>query len=203
MLSGRIGPGPTQDRPGHTLFKRAAWSWLPGPNPGWGMELSSSILRADAIPLLAAQIADLQPGFARLASFFTPEPAAVPLQLGDPFWAEAARRHSRIRAVPNRNRAAWWEEVAVHAATKGLETDAAGLARLDPGRIAAPSSAMAERLVSGNYEPCTLYVLGDADALAHASRDPGRDPLEVIDLVMVLVPGWSGPDGVGPGDCAG
>jgi hypothetical protein len=155
--------------------------------------------------VLAVQIADLQPGFARLAYFFTPEPAVVPLRLGDPFWAEAARRYSRIRVVPNRNQAAWWEEVAVYAATKGLETDAVYLARLDPRRVAALNSAMAGRLGSGDYEPCTLYVLGDAGAiaLARASRDPERDLLEVIDLVMVLAPGWSGPDGVGPGDCAG
>lgn len=155
--------------------------------------------------LLAVQIADLQPGFARLAHFFTPEPAVVPLRLGDPFWTEAARRYSRIRVVPNGNQAAWWEEVAVYAATMGLETDAVYLARLDPRRVAALNAAMAERLGTGRFEPCTLYVLGDegAIALARASRDPGRDLLEVIDLVMVLAPGWFGPDGADPGDCAG
>jgi hypothetical protein len=152
--------------------------------------------------LVAVQIADLRPGFARLAHFFTPEPAVVPLRLGDPFWDEAARRYSRIRVVPNGNQAAWWEEVAVYAATKGLETDAVYFARLDPRRVAALNSAMAKRLGSGDYESCTLYVLGDAGAiaLARASRDPKRDLLEVIDLVMVLAPGWWDPPA---GGCRG
>jgi hypothetical protein len=145
--------------------------------------------------LLVVQVADLQPGFARLASFFTPEPAVVPLRLGAPFWTEAARRYTRIRVVPNGNQAAWWEEVAVYAATMGLETDAVYLARLDPRRVAALNAAMAERLGTGRYEPCTLYVLGDegAIALARASHDPARDLLEIIDLVVVLAPGWWDP----------
>jgi hypothetical protein len=155
--------------------------------------------------LVAVQIADLRPGFARLAYFFTPEPAVVPLRLGDPFWTEAARRYSRIRVVPSGNQAAWWEEVAVYAATMGLETDAVYLARLDPRRVARLNAATAERLGSGRFEPCTLYVLGDegAIALARASRDPERDLLEVIDLVVVLAPRWWAPDSTGPPACPG
>ncbi|WP_439576617.1 DUF6311 domain-containing protein [Elioraea sp.] len=155
--------------------------------------------------LVAVQIADLRPGFARLAYFFTPEPAAVPLRLSDPFWTEAAGRYTRIRVVPNRNQAAWWEEVAVYAATMGLETDAVYLARLDPRRVARLNAAMAERLRTGRFEPCTLYVLGDAGAiaLARARRDPERDLLEVIDLVVVLAPGWWAPDTTDAPDCVG
>lgn len=126
--------------------------------------------------LLAVQIVDLQPGFARLAYFSTPEPAVVPLRLGDPFWAEVARRYSRMRVVANRNQAAWWEEVAVYAATMGLETDAVYLARLDPRHAAALNAAMAERLSTGRFDLCTLYVPGGAGAiaLARASHDPAR-----------------------------
>lgn len=61
MLSGRIGPDPVQHWLGHTFFKRTAWSWPPGLNPGWGMELSSSIFCADAIPLLAFLFKALDP----------------------------------------------------------------------------------------------------------------------------------------------
>jgi hypothetical protein len=148
------------------------------------------------VVLLGVQIADLGPGFARLRHFFTPEPAVVPLRLADPFWAEAARRYTRIRVVSNRNQAAWWEEVAVYAATMGLETDAVYLARLDPRRVAALNAAMAERLRPGNYERCTLYVLGDAGAiaLARASRDPEHDLLRMVDLLLVLAPGWWRPE---------
>lgn len=53
MLSGNIGPDPVQYWLGWTFFRDTPWQWPPGLNPGWGMELSSSIFFADAIPLLA------------------------------------------------------------------------------------------------------------------------------------------------------
>jgi hypothetical protein len=53
MLSGNIGPDPVQYWLGWTFFRDTPWTWPPGLNPGWGMELSSSIFFADAIPLLA------------------------------------------------------------------------------------------------------------------------------------------------------
>ena len=53
MLSGRIGPDPVQYWLGWTAFRQDAWQWPPGANPGWGMELASSIFFADGIPLLA------------------------------------------------------------------------------------------------------------------------------------------------------
>lgn len=53
MLSGMIGPDPVQYWLGWNFFHRAPWSWPPGLNPLWGLEVSSSIYYADAIPLLA------------------------------------------------------------------------------------------------------------------------------------------------------
>ena len=53
MLSGMIGPDPVQYWLGWSFFRRAPWSWPPGLNPLWGLEVSSSIYYADAIPLLA------------------------------------------------------------------------------------------------------------------------------------------------------
>lgn len=160
--------------------------------------------RASAVlaVLLVGQFADLQPGFARLARYFTPPAAAVlPLRLHDPFWLEAATRYDRIRLVPTGMQAAWWEEVAVLAATRGLETDAVYLARIDPARVAAVNSDMARRLGGGDWEPRTLYVLGDegAIALARASHDPARDLIAEFNLVWVLAPGWfSGPGNAAP-----
>jgi hypothetical protein len=53
MLNGNIGPDPVQYWLGWTFFRDTPWNWPPGLNPGWGMELSSSIFLADSIPLLA------------------------------------------------------------------------------------------------------------------------------------------------------
>ncbi len=151
--------------------------------------------------LLAIQFADLQPGFARLARYFTPPAqAVVPLRLHDPFWLEATTRYDRIRLVPTGMQAAWWEEVAVLAATRGLETDAVYLARIDPARVAAVNSDMARRLSTGDWEPRTLYVLGDEGAisLARASHDRRRDLLAEFNLVWVLAPGWFTENSPGP-----
>ena len=143
--------------------------------------------------LLAVQVADLQPGFARARHFFPPDaPRVAPLRLADSFWRDAARHYTRIRLVPNGNQARWWEEVSVYAATMGLATDAVYLARIDPARVMALNIAMAERLQRGAYEPGTLYVLGDEWALeiARTGLDPARDLLVLRDRVWVLAPGW-------------
>jgi hypothetical protein len=145
--------------------------------------------------LALLQFADLQPGFARLAGFFPPGPAVAPLRLRDPFWTEAASRYRRVRLAPTGMQATHWEEIAVHAATHGLPTDAVYLARLDPARVAALNAATAARLAQGRHEPGTLYALGTAETLAAARRgmDPARDLLARFDSIWVLAPGWLAP----------
>jgi hypothetical protein len=61
MLEGRIGPDPVQYWLGWTYFSRAPWSWPPGLNPDWGMEVGSSIFYSDSIPLLAFAFKALRP----------------------------------------------------------------------------------------------------------------------------------------------
>ncbi|MBR0671508.1 DUF6311 domain-containing protein [Neoroseomonas soli] len=141
---------------------------------------------------LMLQAADLRPGFARLHHYFTPQPPTVPLRLSDPFWLEAARRYAFVRVVPTGMQAPNWEEVAVFAATLGLQTDAVYLARLDPRAVEAVNDSVARRLERGDYEPRTFYVLGDQEALARAraGMDPARDLLERFNDRWVLAPGW-------------
>jgi hypothetical protein len=88
--------------------------------------------------------------------------------------------------------AAWWEEVAVLAATRGLETDAVYLARLDPRAVEAVNARVAALLERGAHEARTLYVLGDDAALerARAGMDPARDLLGRFNDRWVLAPGW-------------
>lgn len=145
--------------------------------------------------LVAVQLVDLQPGFARLAHYFPPAPSVAPLRLADPFWAEASLRYRRIRLAPTGMQARHWEEVAVLAASRGLPTDAVYLARLDPARVAALNLATASRLARGATEAGSLYVLGDAAMLAAArdGMDPVRDLLDRFDGLWVLAPDWHRP----------
>jgi hypothetical protein len=142
--------------------------------------------------LVVIQFLDMRPGFARLHHFFPPTAATVPLRLSHLFWEEAARHYTRIRIIPSGNQAPWWEEISVYAATKGLETDAVYLARLDPKNVAALNAKLAQQLAVGEFEPQTLYVLGDegALALAGASHKPGRDLIGGFNGLWVLAPGW-------------
>lgn len=61
ILSGMIGPDPVQYWLGWNFFREAPWSWPPGLNPRYGMELASSIFYADSIPLLAFLFKAIQP----------------------------------------------------------------------------------------------------------------------------------------------
>jgi len=144
------------------------------------------------VAALMLQAVDLRPGFARLHHYFTPQPPTLPLRLADPFWPEAARRYAFVRVVPTGMQAPNWEEVAVYAATLGLETDAVYLARLDPRAVEAVNRRVAALLEAGAHEPRTFYVLGDEAALerARAGMDPARDLLERFDGRWVLAPGW-------------
>ncbi len=65
MLAGPFGPDPAQYQLAWRFFAQAPWSLPPGANPGFGMELSSGIFYADAIPLLALPLKLLAPGIAQ------------------------------------------------------------------------------------------------------------------------------------------
>jgi hypothetical protein len=143
--------------------------------------------------LVAVQVADLRPGFARLARYFPEAADVAPLRLKDPFWAEAARRYARVRLTPTGMQARHWEEVAVFAATLGLSTDAVYLARIDPGKVAALNDATLRRLAAGEHEPGSFYVLGDEATLqaARQGMNPARDLLARFDGLWVLAPNWT------------
>jgi hypothetical protein len=135
------------------------------------------------VALTALQAVDLRPGYARIAHYFPPTPATVPLRLPDPLWARAAV----IRVVPAANQGPWWEEVAVAAATHGAATDAIYLARADPAILAAMGEAILARLREGRIEPGTLYVLRDATA-QEAARAGGLQPVRLDRLWVVPSP---------------
>ena len=58
--------------------------------------------------------------------------------------------------------------------------------------MAALNAKLAQQLAEGEFEPQTLYVLGDegALALAGASHQPGRDLIGVFNGLWILAPGW-------------
>ena len=61
MLTGTLGPDPVQYWLGYTYFSDTPWTWPPGLNPAWGLEIASSIFYSDSIPLLAFAFKALRP----------------------------------------------------------------------------------------------------------------------------------------------
>jgi hypothetical protein len=113
-------------------------------------------------------------------------------KLANPFWAAAAQRYARIRAVPGGNLGLGWPLIAPFAAQAGMPTDAIYMSRVDTAAVAALRAKTAAILRTGDFEPATLYVLRDEAslALARASLVPGRDLLLQADRLWVLAPRW-------------
>ena len=135
---------------------------------------------------------DLHPGIAARSGAVAGAPNGVLERLSDPFWAEAVRTYTQIRAAPAANMGLGWDTVGVLAARAGLPTDCIYLARVDRARLAALREKVTSVLGSGAYEPGTLYVLRDEEslALARALQDPSRDLILQADGYWVLAPGW-------------
>lgn len=142
--------------------------------------------------LAAVQLVDLLPSIRHYESLVIKQPRIQPERLPDPFWDEIGKAYTRIRAVPAADRGLHWESTARFAIRHGMTTDAVYLARIDPGAIAALREKIAAQLFSGRHEPGTVYVLRDRDTLKRADfgRDRERDPMLLIDGLVVLLPGW-------------
>lgn len=154
----------------------------------WGGKRTGWLLAG----LLGLQWLDLRPGIVERSSAVAGAPRSVPERLSDPFWTEAVRTYTRIRATPAINMGLGWDTIAVRAAREGLPTDCIYLARIDDAALAALRAKVKVILGSGAYEPGTLYVLRDEKSLAaaQASHDPSRDLILQADGYWVLAPGW-------------
>lgn len=61
LLHGTLGPDPVAYLVAWQYFAPSPWSWPPGLNPAYGMELSSAIFYVDAVPLAAILAKALRP----------------------------------------------------------------------------------------------------------------------------------------------
>lgn len=154
----------------------------------WGGKRTGWLL----LGLLGLQWLDLHPGIVQRSSAVAGAPPDIPDRLSDPFWAEAVRTYTQIRAAPAANAGPGWDTIGVLAARAGLPTDCVYLSRVDGAALASLRAKVKAILASGAYEPGTLYVLRDEEslALAQASYNPSRDLILQADRHWVLAPGW-------------
>lgn len=154
--------------------------------------LSQGWLRAVLMAGLLVQAVDVQAGMAKFRALVAEAPPVAAVRLPSPFWADAAARYQRVRAVPAQNFGAHWEAISRFAAPRGLPTDAIYLSRVDPARVHALNARTMADFAAGEWEVGTLYILRDAATRAVvASRlDPARDLLAEVDGLVVFAPGW-------------
>lgn len=141
---------------------------------------------------LVLQIVDIESGLARFRALTAEAPPVAAARLADPFWEQAARRYSRVRAVPAGNFGPFWESVGRFAAPHGMPTDAVYLSRVDPAEVAHLNARILLDLATGRWDGSTLYILRNeaVRALVASQSDPSRDLLAVRDGVPVFAPGW-------------
>jgi hypothetical protein len=71
LLHGTLGPDPVAYWLAWKYFAPAPWSWPPGLNPEYGLELSSAIFYVDAVPLMAFLAKLLRP-FVEIPQYWGP-----------------------------------------------------------------------------------------------------------------------------------
>jgi hypothetical protein len=147
-----------------------------------------------ALPLLViALIAQVADSSTALSSFarHQPQAAAVwPTELVSPFWDRvAAAGYTRVRAIPVIEPGFDWRELGYFAVTHGMATDSAYLGRTDEEALDALVAREDAALLTGDFEPKTLYELDtNAARLAQLHAGPA-DLLAIVDKRIVFAKG--------------
>jgi hypothetical protein len=139
-----------------------------------------------------AQIVDTRAGWGpQHRSFERVNESACQTPLRSDFWAASARRYKTLRRVLPRNHPDDYEVFATLAATHGMATDSAYLARVEPGVEELARRNAEDTIASGDFDSNTLYILDPPQARAALeTRDRDADLLALVDGFYVLAPGW-------------
>jgi hypothetical protein len=116
--------------------------------------------------------------------------------LRDPFWEQAAKRYERVVRIPTQDQ--WmvafpteWDIFASYAQQYGMGTNSVFLSRMDDNKFQKSHTLQKDLLITGNYDPKTLYIL-ERDKVIPALENlrDQNDLLARVDSYNVLAPGW-------------
>jgi hypothetical protein len=142
---------------------------------------------------VALQLVDLAPRFVAMRGYFHDRfivaPAARASPLASAFWGEAAKHYRTIRVAPVANMARGWEWLALYAVDHGMAINTGQFARISFPRIAKANEAITRKLVAGDLDADTLYLLWSKDAKFDYALGPD-DGIGVIDGYLVIAPKW-------------
>ncbi len=141
---------------------------------------------------LLLQIVDTSAGWLDIrAKLMTAQSSVWQTKMVSPFWSEAADKYSKVRWLPPGNHTPEWRDVANYAGMHRLGTDAVYLARVDWIALETALQKSSKILLTGQFEPDTLYLLEESRvAEAAMSLNAESDLLAKIDGFNVVAPGW-------------
>jgi hypothetical protein len=163
----------------------------------WIISRAYSKKLASTILVLACviQIADTSAGWLPLRQRLSSIPSSTPPWIGflkSPFWADAAKRYQAVEVIPLMpgQGQLQWQTLGAYAATYHLKTNAVFLARADAQKVASANQATYLKMRQGQYDPNTLYILGNEMVIPALMHLKDTDLLARIDGMNVLAPGW-------------
>ena len=168
------------------LFYTLVWGASGLVARGYGRRTAVTVLAAASI----LQIADTHAGWKGIKpSIAAHSGTSWPSPLASRFWTLAPKHYRKVRVVPP-GVPPYYAPVAYYAATHGMATDAAYLARYDSQRICAATNTAESALRRGAFEKDSLYIIDEKNVkyiFNHISED---DLFDRIDGYYVLAPGW-------------
>jgi hypothetical protein len=163
----------------------------------WVISRAYSKKLASIILVLACviQIVDTSAGWLPLRQRLSSTPSSTPPWIGglkSPFWADAAKRYQAVEVIPlaSGQGQLHWQALGAYAATYHLKTNAVYLARADAQKVASANQETYLKMRKGQYDPNTLYILGNEMVIPALMHLKDTDLLARIDGMNVLAPGW-------------
>jgi len=143
------------------------------------------------------QIADTRSGWKSIRSLtMKPARSELAIELRDPFWQAAGNHYRQLVRIPvdpswTKVLPPHWSTFANYAASHQMETNSVYLARQSAQKMERSNSNLQKMLSAGQWDPRTLYVLGNEEIQSVlAKSDPNRDLLATINGHIVFAPTW-------------
>jgi hypothetical protein len=163
----------------------------------WIISRAYSKKLASIILVLACliQIADTSAGWLPLRQRLSSIPSSAPPWIGflkSPFWVDAAKRYQAVEVIPLMpgQGQLQWQTLGAYAAKYHLKTNAVYLARVDAQKVTSANQETYLKMRQGQYDPNTVYILGNEMVIPALMHLKDTDLLARIDGMNVLAPGW-------------
>ena len=149
-------------------------------SPGWSLTVIALAF--------AVQVVDSEPGWHAFAKNVPAAASVWPTTMTSPLWDRAvAAGYTRIRSIPvDVGFGSDFKDPGYFAVSHDMDIDIVYLGRIDDKALDALKAREADALLTGDFEPHTLYLLDDKSALAAAQRATPADLLATVDGHIVF-----------------